>query len=36
VLQNLFPTFTAGYMLWLDLRHRAAGAGHATGSGPRA
>ena len=22
VLQNLFPTFTAAYMLWLDLRHR--------------
>ena len=22
VLQNLFPTFTAAYSLWLDLRHR--------------
>ena len=22
VLQNLFPTFTAAYSLWLDIRHR--------------
>ena len=22
VLQNLFPTFTAGYSLWLDIQHR--------------
>ena len=22
VLQNLFPAFTAGYCLWLDIRHR--------------
>lgn len=22
VLQNLFPAFTAGYSLWLDVRHR--------------
>ena len=24
VLQNLFPTFTAAYSLWLDIRHRRA------------
>ena len=22
VVQNLFPAFTAGYSLWLDIRHR--------------
>jgi lipid-A-disaccharide synthase-like uncharacterized protein len=22
VLQNLFPTFTAGYSLYLDIKHR--------------
>lgn len=22
VVQNLFPSFTAGYSLWLDIRHR--------------
>jgi len=33
VLQNLFPTFTAGYMLWLDLRHRSR-AGSATERAP--
>jgi lipid-A-disaccharide synthase-like uncharacterized protein len=22
VLQNLFPTFTAGYSLWLGIQHR--------------
>ena len=22
ILQNLFPTFTAGYSLYLDIRHR--------------
>lgn len=33
VLQNLFPAFTAGYSLWLDVRH-AHGGGHAAAEMP--